>query len=112
MVKLCGKEKKREIVGSFNGIPKTCRLEMAFFHSSEIIAVCLNQRFLQPRSQGSLLPVPTERERERVGKNPGNDVVFSRDSWHVEHAGIHSLYLVSVFAPKMKSNKDSNKLQT
>ena len=31
MVKLCGKKKKREIVGSFNGIPKTCRLEMAFW---------------------------------------------------------------------------------
>ena len=28
----------------------------------------------QPRSQGSLLPVPTERETGRVEENPGNEV--------------------------------------
>ena len=39
---LSGKKKKNiEIVGSFNGISTTCKLEMKFvFHNSEIIVVC------------------------------------------------------------------------
>ena len=33
--------KKNQIVGSFNGISSTCKLEMEFFfHNSGIIAVC------------------------------------------------------------------------
>ena len=66
-----------------SGIPATCKLEMDFFRSLEIIAVSCNA--IKSRT------------------------ALSRDTWHVEWAGIS---FRCSFIVRMKSNKDTRYKQT
>ena len=43
--------------------------------------------YAQPRSQGSLLLVPTRRSGGRVGENPGNEVVLCSERFFSGYSG-------------------------